>query len=64
MERGTKSVFFDWHEQEDVLEYREKFLSEMKSLLSYFVEFSDDGSILPKVYPDDCKVGGSKQRPT
>ncbi len=35
----------------------------MKSLLFYFVEFSDDGSILPKVYPDDYEVGRSDQRP-
>ena len=35
----------------------------MKSLLPYFVEFSDEGSILPKVYPDDCEVGGSDRRP-
>ena len=35
----------------------------MKSLLFYFVEFFDDGSILLKVYPDDCKVGRSDQRP-
>ena len=34
----------------------------MKSLLLYFVEFSDDESILPKVYTDDCKVEGSDQR--
>ena len=35
----------------------------MKSLLPYFVEFSDDGSILSKVYPDDCAVGRSDRRP-
>ncbi len=56
-------MFFDGYEREDVVEYRETFLSEMKSLLPYFVEFSDDGSILPKVYPNDCEVGGSDQRP-
>lgn len=49
-----KGVFFDEHEREDVVEYRETFLS---------VEFSDNGSILPKVYPDDCAVGGSNRRP-
>lgn len=35
----------------------------MKSLLSYFIEFSDDGSMLPKVYPGDCAVGGPNQQP-
>ncbi len=59
-----KSVFFYGHERENVMEYRETFLSDMKSLLPYFVEFSDDGSILPKVYPDNCAVDGSDQRPT
>lgn len=27
------------------------------------MEFSNDGSILPKVYPDDCAVSGSNQKP-
>lgn len=34
--------------REDVVEYRETFLEEMKSLLPYFVELSEDGSIIPK----------------
>ncbi len=34
----------------------------MKSLLPYFVEFFDDRSILPKIYPDDCAVKRSDQR--
>ncbi len=46
-----------------MVEYKKTILSEMKSLLPHFVEFSDDGSILPKVYPDDCAVGRSDQRP-
>ncbi len=46
-----------------MLEYRKTFLSEMKSLLPYFVEFFDNGSILPKVYLDDYAVGRSDQRP-
>ena len=41
-----------------MLEYKKTFLSEIKSLLPYFVRFSDDESILPKVYPDDCAIGG------
>ena len=57
-----KGVFFDGHEKEDVVEYRETFLDEMKSLLPYFVEFSDDGSMLPKICPDDCTVGGPNRR--
>ncbi len=45
------------------MEYWETFLSEMKSLLSYFMEFSDDESILSKVYPDDYAVERLDQRP-
>ena len=63
MERGQKDVFFYGHEREDVVEYKKTILSEMKSLLPHFVEFSDDGSILPKVYSNDCAVGRSDQRP-
>ena len=58
-----KGVFFDGHEREDVVEYRETFLDEIKALLPYFVEFNEDGSILPKVYPEDCAVGGPNKRP-
>ncbi len=63
MEKDQKSVFFYGHEREDVVEYKKTILSEMKSLLPHFVEFSDDGSILPKVYPDDCAIERSDRRP-
>ena len=46
-----------------MIEYREIFLEEMKVLLPYFVEFKEDGTILPKKYPDDYAVGGSDQQP-
>ena len=29
----------------------------MKLVLPYFVEFEEDGKILPKEYPSDCAVG-------
>lgn len=58
-----KGVFFYGHKREDVVEYRETFLDEMKALLPYFVEFSEDGSILPKDYSKDCAVGGPNKRP-
>lgn len=51
-----KRVFFDRHKRENVVEYQEIFLKEMKSLLPYFVEFEKDGIILSTKYPDDCKV--------
>ena len=63
MERGTKRSIFDGHERKDVVEYREKFLDEMKKLLPYLVEFSEDGSMISKEYPEDCAVGGPNRRP-
>ena len=35
----------------------------MKLFLHYFVEFSEDGSILEKNHPKNCKVKTSDQRP-
>ncbi len=34
------------------------FLEEIKLLLPYFVEFEEDGKILPKKYPSNFAVGG------
>ena len=45
-----------------MVQYKKTFLEEMKSLLSYFVEFSNDRSILPKIYLEYCAVGGPDQR--
>lgn len=39
-----------------MLKYRKKILNEIKSLLSYFIEFSNDKSILPKIYSENCVV--------
>ena len=58
-----KVFFFDGHEREDVMKYQETFLEEMKSLLPYFVEFQDDGIILPQEYPENYAVGGPNQQP-
>lgn len=60
LERG---FFFDGHEWEEVVEYRETFLEEMKSLLPYFVQFEEDGKILPKEYASDCAIEGPDRRP-
>lgn len=46
-----------------MVEYRGTFLDEMKALSPYVVEFTNDGSILPKEYPQDCSVGGPDRRP-
>ena len=45
-----------------MMEYKETFLNEMKLLIRYFVEFSKDRSMLPKVYLDDWAVGISDQK--
>ena len=57
-----KRVFFDEHEREEVIEYRETFLNEMKSLLPYFVEFIEDGTMVPKEYSDDCAFSDNDGR--
>lgn len=58
-----KGVFIDGHEREDIVEYRKTFLEEMRLHLPYFVEFSEDGSILEKDCLDDCAVEGPNWRP-
>ena len=51
-----KGVFFDEYERKDVVEYKKTFLDEMKSLLLYLVQFSDNGSMVPKEYRNDYAV--------
>lgn len=46
-----------------MVEYRKTFLNKMKLLLPYFVEFSNNRSILPKIYPENCVVDGLNRRP-
>lgn len=45
-----------------MIKYEEILLSEIKSLLSYFMEFSKDELILPKIYVDNSIVGRSNQK--
>ena len=45
-----------------MVEYREIFLSKMKSLLSYFIKFSNNRFILPKVYLNNYEVKRLDQR--
>ena len=54
-----RGFFFGGHKREDVVECQGIFLEKIKALLSYFVEFKENGTILPKKYPDDCAIGGS-----
>lgn len=51
-------MFFDGHKRKDVVKYKKIFFNEIKSLLPHFVKFSDEKFILPKLYPDNCVVGG------
>ena len=57
-----KDVFIDGHERPNVFKDRKKFLSTMKDLEPYLVEFEKDGSMKTKEYPNDCAVGGDKRR--
>lgn len=45
LKKVQKESFFDEHKYEDIVEYQEIFLGEMKSLLLYFVEFKKDSTI-------------------
>ena len=53
-----KDVFVDGHERSDVVEDRTHFLKKMEELKPYMVEFNEDGTMKPKVYPSDCAVEG------
>ena len=39
-----------------MVEYREIFLKKIRLFLSYFIEFSKEGSILEKNYLDNYKI--------
>lgn len=46
-----------------MFEYKETFLDKIKVLFPYFIEFSKDGSILPKNYSKNCVVSKSNKKP-
>lgn len=56
MKKVQKGMFIDWHKCKDVIEYKKIFLKKMRLLLLYFVEFSEDSSILKKNYLNNCAV--------
>ena len=58
-----KDVFVDGHERPDVVEDRNRFLTQIEELKPYMVEFDEDGAMKAKDYPVDCAVGGEKRRP-
>lgn len=45
--RSENRVFFDGHKYKDVVKYQKIFLEEMKSLLSYLIEFEENSIIYP-----------------
>lgn len=46
-----------------MIKYRKLFLNKIKSLFSYLAEFSEDKSMLPKKYSNNCAIGSLNQRP-
>lgn len=55
-----KNVFIDRYEWPNMVENCKKFLSIIKNLKLYLVEFKEDGSMKIKNYPDDCIVREDK----
>lgn len=56
-------MFIDGHEQSNVVEDCKRFLTKMEELKSYIVEFEENGTIKPKIYPHDCAIEGEECRP-
>lgn len=48
-----KGVFVDKHKSSDMIEDYKKFLSRIKDLKPYLIEFNKDGSIKIKEYPNN-----------
>lgn len=45
-----------------MVKYKKIFLSEIKSLLSYFIKFSNNKFMLSKIYLTNCIIRRSNQR--
>lgn len=58
-----KNIFIDGHERSDVVEDRKNFLTKIEELKPYIVEFKKNGTMKPKIYPQDCAIRGQKRRP-
>ena len=58
-----KDVFVDRHERANVVEDCKNFLKRLEELKPYIVEFEEDGTMKPKIYPADYAVGGDERRP-
>ena len=55
-----KDVFVDGYNQADVMQDCKNFLKRLKELKLYMVEFEEDSTMKPKIYPSDCIVRGDK----
>lgn len=58
MKKNKKKVFFNGHKCKNMIKYKRNFLSKIKILLSYFIEFDKNKSILPKKYLKNYLVEG------
>ena len=58
-----KDVFVDRHKRADIVKDYKDFLKRLDKLKPYMVEFEEDGTMKPKIYPFDCAVRGDKRRP-
>lgn len=50
-------MFIDEHECSDMVEDRNSFLTRMKDLKPYIVEFEENNAIKPKIYLSDYSSG-------
>lgn len=46
-----------------MLKYKKIFLNKIKLLLSYFIKFSDNKSMLLKIYLENYTIDGPNQKP-
>lgn len=58
-----KNIFIDKQEQHDMIENYANFLKAIKDLKLYIVKFKKDRIMKLKVYPNDCIVKDSNERP-
>ena len=56
-------MFINGHERSDVVKDRNNFLTRMKDLKPYMVEFEEDGKIKSTIYLSNYAVGGNDQQP-
>lgn len=57
-----ENIFVDRHEQSDVIEDWKNFPYKIEELKPYIVKFDENGAIKPKIYSEDCTIGGNNWR--